>query len=132
LAAVVVLCALATACGGDDDADSSTTSSSVQATTTSSTSTTGPEGPCVTILEPDCSGEPVERLQRLLRSGVVAGLDVDGHFGPDTTTALRRFEAELCGVCEVDGKIEIDGPEWAALIALPQLTTTTVEIEVSP
>ena len=127
----VVLCVLMVACGGDDNG-SSTTGSSVSGTTTSSTSTTDPAGQCVTILEHGCSGEPVERLQRLLRSAVVADLVVDGDFGTQTATGLRRFEEQLCSVCEVDETIEIDGPEWAVLIALPPITTTTDEIEPSP
>lgn len=99
-------------------------------TSTSTSSTTVPER-CVTELERGCQGQPVNRLQRLLRERVIAGLAVDGDFGPATENALRQFEGQRCGsACVVDGRIVVDGSEWLVLVGLTP--TTTEPRELSP
>lgn len=146
LLVVVVLAA----CSGGSDGDTSTTSSSstsstttaltstttsvTTSSTTSTVSTTGPTTtiepvPCVGLLQEGCDGAPVERLQRLLKAGVETNLAVDGDFGPKTESALLAFETFLCPatVCEADGVIIVDGPEWDVLADLTPIPTTTFE-----
>lgn len=143
---VIATALVVAGCAGDDDAsddsiaessansspDSSTTSppttrspttTRAPTTTRPPTSTTDPVERCVELLERGCDGEGVERLQRLLRSRVDRTLSVDGDFGPVTERTLRSFEEFDCpqDVCEVDGRIVIDGPEWEALVDLDEL-----------
>jgi peptidoglycan hydrolase-like protein with peptidoglycan-binding domain len=135
------------ACSGGSGGETSTTSSSstsstttsltsttTDVTTSSTTSTTGPTTTlepvlCVGLLQEGCEGAPVERLQRLLRAGVETNLAVDGEFGPKTESALLAFETFLCAatICDADGIIIVDGPEWDVLADLTPIPTTTFE-----
>jgi hypothetical protein len=145
--ALAVCCTLV-ACGGDDDADETTTTvratttsaATTSSTTTSSTTTTDdsttssttrptvstttlPPLRCVELLALGCDGEPVERLQRLLRSRIDRVIAVDGDFGLQTERALREFEDLRCpaATCDSDREIVVDGPEWEVLEGLPEL-----------
>ena len=69
---------------------------------------------CAVALERGCGGVDVRALQELLTAKGFGDLAADGDFGPATAAALAGFEAQ-CDSCEMDGKIEPGGTEWAAL-----------------
>jgi peptidoglycan hydrolase-like protein with peptidoglycan-binding domain len=145
----LALLPLVAACGGggsdssDSIDDGGTTSTSVRigtstspgtstsSTAPSDTSPTAPSEGCDETLERGCRGDDVEVLQRLLRGRVDGSVDVDGDFDEATERALREFEDRRCGVCVVDGRIQIDGAEWKELLGL-RSTTTVRPRELSP
>lgn len=113
----------AAGCGSSDDNPRADTVPSVPSTTTTGSTD------CVELLDRGCTGPTVERLQRLLRSRIDQNIDVDGTFGPRTEEVLISFEDFRCptGTCTVDGRIVVNDPEWAALVALEELPPRTSE-----
>ena len=98
---------------------STTSSSTTSSSTTLSSTTSSTVAPgCEAVLQINCSGADVKRLQMLLNRKGVAHLSTDGQFGPRTAAALSKFESAGT-ICTSDGTIAIDGTEWKALIALP-------------
>jgi hypothetical protein len=138
---LLALFPIVAACGGGgsdssdsvDPGDSTLTSVRIGTSTSpgSSTSSTAPSEGCDETLERGCNGADVEVLQRLLRGRVDGSVDVDGDFDETTERALREFEDRRCGVCVVDGRIQIDGAEWKELLGL-RSTTTVRPRELSP
>lgn len=91
------------------DTDTDTTDTTIEAETTTTIS-------CTPVLQRGCETASVQDLQALLVGAGIGAIAVDGIFGPNTEATLRAFE-ENCEVCTADGRIEIDGAEWAALEA---------------
>ena len=126
------------ACGSDGTAleHASTIVSSTTEPTVVSTADTSPDDgttttssttvDCSTLLTVACTGNDVRRLQKLLNSKGFGRSPVDGHllivdgvFGDATADAFGRFEKQCSSSCTNDGRIAIDGGEWAFLEALP-------------
>ena len=108
------------ACGGGSTDSGTTASSSTFVTTIATISTTTAPAGCTTVLTVGCSGHDVSRLQRLLNSKGFGPATVDLQFGPGTLAMLQAFELE-CPTCTPDGRIVIDGDEWAFLESLPTI-----------
>jgi hypothetical protein len=111
-------------------ATTTTTTGATTSTTDASPPTGGATTDCSTLLRQGCNGNDVVRLQKLLNSkgfgrtpvdGTFGGhlLLVDGAFGGQTAAALDRFEDSCSSRCTKDGRIVIDGDEWAYLESLP-------------
>ena len=129
LGTVLVAVLALVSCGGSDD--SSTSSGSASGTARPTTTESATTNSCGDDLERGCTGEDVERLQRLLRGRIDGSVAVTGTFGDATERALLEFEDLRCDVCVVDGKIRVDGPEWKELVGL-SATTTERPREPSP
>lgn len=117
-----------------DPTTSTTASSIVVTTTTVTTDTTEAETTttisCTPVLQRGCETAAVQDLQTLLVEAGIGTITVDGIFGPNTEATLRAFE-EGCEVCAVDGRIEIDGPEWIALEATEPVVENEFEAAFS-
>jgi Putative peptidoglycan binding domain len=125
-----------TADGQTSAPSSSTAPSSTSSTTGSSTTTTGPSTTtvapgCDTLLKQGCTGEDVRKLQQLLSERGYSTAGIDGQFGPRTERGLQAFEA-TCDNCTRDKQIQIDGPEWSTLVALPIIPPTTRTTQRQP
>jgi hypothetical protein len=73
-------------------------------------------------MRPGAAGYRVRDPQQMLRDSVKETLSVDGHSGPQTTTALPRFQ-ELAGL-KITGLV--DDETWKALLSVNENTAQEI------